>query len=470
MLQPDNTITTNELLAYGFSSQRTFNPITPSLNATMTALLSDLPFVPPNSARWINALFFVSLILSLAAALLGIMAKQWLREYMNWNSPLAAPRENVLVRQIRTEEWDTSYVSYCISAIPVLLELAMILFLIGIVDLLWTMDDVVAIAVTTFVAIFILAFSALTILPVFRPRSPYKSPTAWACIATWHTLAEYVPPLLHYCFLFPLVYAGQVVSHLYHRLQDTSESIWRRLALLPKAVIVAMVYSLDKTHALQVSSLPKQSKRSRTWRDRDIESCRIDTLPTGRWWKPSLDAHIPALYELSREQCHLTREGETIENPGSTSIDLEAADALLVDLSETPLLLRALSWVQRASQDSGVSANIDLCMESIHSTIGEGSRTVDVNGVRMVTDLCILASVQKRGWERDHPELRLTVKYVDMDSGDILSFRREAGCRIQPLNGQYHRTDRKFVWEALARMGRRSPSNSWRYPGCSWRT
>ena len=41
------------------------------------------------AARW-----FISLILSLAAALFSILARQWIREYLKWRSPLSEPRKN----------------------------------------------------------------------------------------------------------------------------------------------------------------------------------------------------------------------------------------------------------------------------------------------------------------------------------------------------------------------------------------
>ncbi|EKM53465.1 uncharacterized protein PHACADRAFT_55920, partial [Phanerochaete carnosa HHB-10118-sp] len=82
MLQPDNTDTTNQLLAYGLSLQAPPSSIPNAVNATMSAFLNPAPFSPSASARWINALFFASLLLSLAAALFGILAKQWLREFM----------------------------------------------------------------------------------------------------------------------------------------------------------------------------------------------------------------------------------------------------------------------------------------------------------------------------------------------------------------------------------------------------
>ncbi|EKM57448.1 uncharacterized protein PHACADRAFT_88938, partial [Phanerochaete carnosa HHB-10118-sp] len=170
MLQPSSADLTNKLLTTNNQMLAQSNQILP-------------PFEPSVLTRWINTLFFVSLVLSLAAALLGILVKQWVREYMQWNSPLATPRENIMVRQFRLEAWEAWNIAAVVSAVPALLEVAMILFLIGMVILLWTLDNVVAICLTAVTAMFLLVVAVFTILPVFSRRCPYKSPTAWAVMA-----------------------------------------------------------------------------------------------------------------------------------------------------------------------------------------------------------------------------------------------------------------------------------------------
>ncbi|KIP03792.1 hypothetical protein PHLGIDRAFT_48522, partial [Phlebiopsis gigantea 11061_1 CR5-6] len=137
------------------------------------------PFVPTSAARWINSLWFLSLLFSLAAAVTGILAKQWIREYQKWDEATAPTRENVLVRRIRYESWEGWHTAAIISSIPAMLELAVVLFVCGLIVFLWTVDVVVAIVVTIFSAIFLMAVATFTLLPAFFKRCPYKSPTAW---------------------------------------------------------------------------------------------------------------------------------------------------------------------------------------------------------------------------------------------------------------------------------------------------
>ena len=144
------------LLLQRISIQLESFTLTPGFaNSSSIPPLPSLDFTADVTARWINILWFLSLIFSLAAALFGILVKQWIREYMQWNSALASPRQNVLVRQIRFEAWNKWNVPATIAAVPALLEIALVLFVCGLVVLLWTLDAVVSIVITTAVAVFL---------------------------------------------------------------------------------------------------------------------------------------------------------------------------------------------------------------------------------------------------------------------------------------------------------------------------
>ena len=62
-------------------------------------LNASQPTSPPRSAVWLNILWFSSLILSLSAASVGILVKQWLKEYVSGLS--GTSREAARLRQYR---------------------------------------------------------------------------------------------------------------------------------------------------------------------------------------------------------------------------------------------------------------------------------------------------------------------------------------------------------------------------------
>ncbi|EKM54885.1 uncharacterized protein PHACADRAFT_259052, partial [Phanerochaete carnosa HHB-10118-sp] len=186
MLQEDTGQTSVELLSTISNQLSSLTVVPPYINSTSNGPPIQ-PFQPESAARWINSLWFISLILSLASAVVGILAKQWIREYLQWDSPTSASRENVLVREIRMEAWEEWHTMTIVSAVPALLEIAIILFTCGMAVFVWTLDDVVAVVVTICIGLFLLLIAALTLLPAVYKHCPYKSPTAWAvtCFLRW---------------------------------------------------------------------------------------------------------------------------------------------------------------------------------------------------------------------------------------------------------------------------------------------
>ncbi|KIP06190.1 hypothetical protein PHLGIDRAFT_467705 [Phlebiopsis gigantea 11061_1 CR5-6] len=274
LLQQDSFQTTNQLIAFSISQFVDPAPIAsvPAVSAAIANLLSPSSFSAPNNARWINALFFTSMVLSLAAALFGIRAKQWLRKYMQWNSPLNTPRDNILVRQIRVEAWESWNIDVTISFIPALLELAMVLFLAGIVVLLWTLDDIVAKAVTTIIAVFLLVIAAFTVLPIFFKRSPYKSPISWAFVAAANTVASLTASYLS-LLRTSLVYliSGREDIPANEQEGDSTSSVKPSfLARLQAFLLKGVWISKDWENTLTSSWSASLS----TWRERDLDGAK----------------------------------------------------------------------------------------------------------------------------------------------------------------------------------------------------
>jgi hypothetical protein len=132
-------------------------------------------------------LWFSSLACSLAAALFGMMAKQWIREYTNFG--MASPRESLRMRQYRYKGLLQWGVFEIIGTLPVLLQIAVILFLIGLIDLLWSLHHAVAAVFTVLAAIPILMAVCMAFIPVFSSSCPYRSPFSFFLIRLLTPLA-----------------------------------------------------------------------------------------------------------------------------------------------------------------------------------------------------------------------------------------------------------------------------------------
>jgi hypothetical protein len=120
-----------------------------------------------------NYLWSISLTLTLVGALGGVLAKEWLTEYAPPTRGMSAIDAcNRHLRALRSHQW---YLGKVIAAIPLVVQLALVLFLIALALSFW--DNELGIGVTiialTFLAVFLYFLG--TLLPIFSPHTPYRT-------------------------------------------------------------------------------------------------------------------------------------------------------------------------------------------------------------------------------------------------------------------------------------------------------
>lgn len=158
------------------------------VNATQA--LPPLPVFQPNPVNSaINALWFLSLTLSLLAAFFAIAAQQWLRS-------LPLPRHLSLVnsmrlRQGRHESLIVCQIPQIISFLPVTLQLAVVMFLVGLYLFLRTLEYSIAVTFAVVAGIPFVLYGLSLFMPLFWPTCAYKSPLVPAVNAAfrWILLA-----------------------------------------------------------------------------------------------------------------------------------------------------------------------------------------------------------------------------------------------------------------------------------------
>ncbi|KAF9558291.1 hypothetical protein CPC08DRAFT_639232 [Agrocybe pediades] len=127
---------------------------------------SQVTFVPDKSAERINSFWFISLVLSLATALIGIISLQWLREYRsyaNFNS-----EETFAIFNMRKDGLEKWQVQKVFAALPLLLQGALVLFLAGMIDFSLALGIKVAIPVIIAIALTLAFLLLTTVLPTFQ--------------------------------------------------------------------------------------------------------------------------------------------------------------------------------------------------------------------------------------------------------------------------------------------------------------
>ncbi|KAK7030391.1 hypothetical protein VNI00_014135 [Paramarasmius palmivorus] len=167
--------------------------------------------VAPSAVR-INCYWFLSLILSLTSGLFALLCKQWLREHRR-DTPTRTPSEALALRHIRSQSLRRWGVPSFLSALPILLEIALLLFFAGVLDLLSSLHHIPFILVAVVVGLSAMLYFLTALLPTLsipskgffhapdwpdiRPPQwicPYKSPQAWA---VYYILCSMMKPVLN---------------------------------------------------------------------------------------------------------------------------------------------------------------------------------------------------------------------------------------------------------------------------------
>ncbi|KAG7449904.1 uncharacterized protein BT62DRAFT_886394 [Guyanagaster necrorhizus] len=99
-------------------------------------------FRVPRSALWIQGLWFSALVCGISVASLASLVKSWLLDYVkSMNSGSTYDRAHR--RQHRHDALLSWHVPAIIASLPVLMQLTVVLFLIGLVILMWQLNHVI---------------------------------------------------------------------------------------------------------------------------------------------------------------------------------------------------------------------------------------------------------------------------------------------------------------------------------------
>ncbi|KAK1219715.1 hypothetical protein PQX77_017555 [Marasmius sp. AFHP31] len=213
------------------------------------------PFEISTSVIRINVLWFLSLILALVDALFALLCKQWLREHSR-HTHTRTPNEALALRWLRNQSLEKWHVPTILASLPMLLELALFLFLAGLLDMLRTRHPIlfgIAAGVIVLTALFYIGTTiipsvniirqALQVtwelrdmrtgrstnqspvdfimsLPPLEYTCPLKSPQAWAAFRCFEFISHIVTPT--HRVLQSLWLKGYISYNLYSHFHEQS--------------------------------------------------------------------------------------------------------------------------------------------------------------------------------------------------------------------------------------------------------
>ncbi|KAI0697980.1 hypothetical protein BC835DRAFT_1269621, partial [Cytidiella melzeri] len=142
-------------------------------NSTTAPPISQPAFQPTKNAIRVNVLWFGSFTLALVSASFAILVKQWLREYLS--GEYTSPQARLRVRHFRNPGLDDWKVFEITAILPLLLQLSLALFLIGLCFFTAEVHSTIGHTTIPLVAAWGFLFVAASFAPVLSPRCPYKT-------------------------------------------------------------------------------------------------------------------------------------------------------------------------------------------------------------------------------------------------------------------------------------------------------
>jgi hypothetical protein len=237
--------------------QATINP-----NESSSLPASPPPFTPPNYAVWVNALWFLSLVISITCALLATLLQQWAQRYLKVTQPRYSPHKRARIRAFFAEGIDKFLLPWAVEALLTMLHLSLFLFFASLAVFLWNVNLTIFKLVLSWVGLCTALYGCITLVPIFRHDSPYHTPLS---LPAWHFVTG-IPYLTFRALLkLPLLYdfsrgTYYRISHmaesyrdlLVQGMQKTAEET--ALCSPPEIVTCAFLWtfdSLDEDHELE---------------------------------------------------------------------------------------------------------------------------------------------------------------------------------------------------------------------------
>ncbi|CAA7260615.1 unnamed protein product [Cyclocybe aegerita] len=170
---PNPSDATNALLIELIALQRDAANLTalPNPNTTVSKAMDPSP--SETQIHGVNGLWFAALACSLSAALISMLAKQWIQYTPHISG---SPRYRARQRQRRYMQLKKWHVFAVINALPLLLHAALLLFFAGLLVLLWSGDIAITAATFVIVAVAYIFYVGSMWMSFVDPDCPYQHP------------------------------------------------------------------------------------------------------------------------------------------------------------------------------------------------------------------------------------------------------------------------------------------------------
>lgn len=174
-------------------------------NATFSPFQNVLSTPPTELDVAVSVLWTLSLVLSLTCALGAILVQDWIQEYLHYSQFHPVPSTRARIRAYLFNGLNQYRLDQVISAIPLLLHLAILLFSAGLTTYFFAFNRIVAYTALVAFSVVGALYLLLSISPLISLSSPFKTPIS---NLMWRTLQ-----LIRLTALHVTHYSVSVVYH-----------------------------------------------------------------------------------------------------------------------------------------------------------------------------------------------------------------------------------------------------------------
>ncbi|KAF8214241.1 hypothetical protein K438DRAFT_2009278 [Mycena galopus ATCC 62051] len=133
-------------------------------------------FGPPTTSLVCNALWFISLGLSLTCALIATLLEQWARDFLHRAELRSAPVIRARIFSYLYYGLKRFNMHTVVDIIPLLLHTSLLFFYAGLITFLLPINLVIAAMVASLLLVALSTYSLLTLLPLWHPDCSYRTP------------------------------------------------------------------------------------------------------------------------------------------------------------------------------------------------------------------------------------------------------------------------------------------------------
>ncbi|KAJ7601948.1 hypothetical protein DFH06DRAFT_1116181 [Mycena polygramma] len=151
------------------------------------------PFQPTASSLVCNTFWFISLTLSITCALLATLVEQWAREFLHRTDKHPSPIRRARIFSFLYFGLRRFGMHTAVELIPLLLHISLMLFLAGLVAFLLPVNHIMVGLIASILGGFLVIYAILTVLPVIRLDSPFRTPFSNVLWNLLHKLPTYHP-------------------------------------------------------------------------------------------------------------------------------------------------------------------------------------------------------------------------------------------------------------------------------------